>query len=304
MFVFVYHGLFAKFVDFLIPGGITLKNIMFHIAVAHSIFNVLNAFLFLPFVGGLEKLCKWLVPRRQGDIELGPQYLEKHLLETPSIALEQARLEIARMLGVASDSVSNASKGFFENHLSILKTVPKLEQAVDHLQSEITQYLVELSQRNLSEDESQELPVLIHSVNDAERIGDHAENIVELAERKIDQKLPFTDQAMKELHQIWGELEAMMKDVQEALKEDDVQLAEDVLARELRVNKLYDSFRRSHVNRLNEGRCNIISGVVFMDFIDNLEKIGDHLTNIAEGVKRKMRWGSHEDEPESEAAVA
>ncbi len=294
--IFVYNGWFVKAVDFIIPGQITAKNIMIHIAVANSAFKIINALVFLPFIGLLEKASIWLVPKKKGAIEMGPKFLEKHLLETPPIAIEQARRETVRMMGLASKSVSSAVKSFFENDLSALKPVAKLEQAVDNLQSAITQYLVELSQRVLSPEESQELPVLIHNVNDIERIGDHSENIVELTERKIDKKLPFSEEAISELRLMWNELNGMMIEAEEALRKNDSQMAENVLRREQRVNKFQSDLKKSHVNRLNSGACDIQSGVVFIDFVDNLEKIGDHLTNVAQGVIGEMRWRGYQGE--------
>lgn len=290
MLFFVYTGWFVKFVDFIIPGEITTRNIMFYIAVSHSLFNVTNTLVFLPFIGVLERVCIWAVPKKKGTVEMGPQYLERHLLNTPTIALEQARNETARMLGVASDSVSNAVKTFFDGDLSKLKLVTELEQAVDNLQSEITQYLVELFQKNLTQIESEELPVLIHNVNDVERIGDHSENIIELAERKIEKKMPFTDEAVKELTLMWNELHSMMIETERALKNNDIKIAQSVVAREERINRFQITLKKSHVNRLNEGKCNLKSGIVFLDLVDNLEKIGDHLCNIAEGVLGEMRW--------------
>ena len=290
MLFFVYTGWFVKFIDFIIPGEITLKNVMFHIAVAHSLFNVVNTLVLLPFIGTLEKICVWIVPKKKGAIEMGPQYLEKHLLNTPSIALEQARNETARMLGVASESVSIAVKSFFEDNLSTLKPVSEMEQAVDNLQTEITQYLIELSQRTLTQTQSEELPVLIHNVNDVERIGDHSENIVELAERKIEKKMPFSDEAIKELTLMWNELNSMMIETEQALKKNDSKIAENVLTREERMNRFQIELKKAHVNRLNEGKCNLKSGIVFLDMVDNLEKIGDHLSNIAQGVFGGMRW--------------
>ena len=137
-----------------------MKNIIFYIAVANSIFKITNAAVFLPFIGALEKACEWLVPRKKGMLEIGPQYLEKHLLETPPIAMEQARKETVRMIEMSSRSVSDAVRSFQEHDLNLLKQVPKLEQAVDNLQSSITQYLVELSQKDLSREVSEELPVM------------------------------------------------------------------------------------------------------------------------------------------------
>jgi len=303
MLIFVYNGWFVRLINFIIPGSITLKNIMFYIAVSHSLFNVVNTLIFLPFIGVLERTCTWLVPKKKGAVEMGPQFLEKHLLDTPTIAMEQARRETVRMLGVASGSVTAAVKIFLEEDLNAIKSVAEMEDAVDHLQSAITQYLIEISQRNLSELLSEELPVLIHSVNDVERIGDHAENIVELAERKIENKLPFSDEALRELQLMWNELHSMMIETERALEKNDPKIADNVLIREERLNQFQIDLKKSHVNRLNEGTCNLKSGIVFLDFVDNLEKIGDHLSNIAQGVSGQLRWKAHREPEKARVGV-
>ncbi len=290
MLIFVYTGWFVKSITFLIPGEITARNIMFYIAVAHSSFNVINTLVFLPFIGVLEKTSIWLVPKRKGAVEMGTQYLEKHLLDTPPIAIEQARKETVYMLSLACKSVSTSAKGFFENDRNALKPVSNLENVVDNLQTEITQYLVELSEREIPEEESEALPVLIHNVNDAERIGDHSENIVELAERKMEEKLLFSDEAMKDAGLMWDELNRMMIETEGTLKNNDIKTAESVLEREGKINQFQKDLKERHVRRLSDGKCDTQSGIVFMDFVDNLEKIGDHLTNIAEGVIGGMRW--------------
>ncbi|MDD4956580.1 MAG: Na/Pi cotransporter family protein [Candidatus Omnitrophica bacterium] len=290
MLVFVYTGWYEKAIYILVPGEVTLKNIMLYIAVAHSFFNVTNSLMFLPFIGFLERASVFMVPKKKGTLELGPQYLEVHLLDTPPIAMEQARRETVRMIGLARRSVAHSVKCFLGGDLNELRPVAKLEQAVDNLQSAITQYLVDLSQRNLGQEESEELPVLIHSVNDIERIGDHSENIVELAERKIEQKLPFSDEAIRELNLMWDELNSMMVETEDALRNSDSVMAESVLKREQKINRFQEDLKRSHVRRLNEGVCDLKAGIVFLDFVDNLEKIGDHLTNIAQGVVGEMRW--------------
>ena len=177
-----------------------------------------------------------------------------------------------------------------DNDLKALKPVSNLEQAVDNLQTAITQYLVELSQKPLSQEESEEIPVLIHSVNDIERIGDHAENILELSERKVEKKLPFTVEADKEVRSMWNELHSMMLETEEALRKNDISIAERVLNREQRINQFQVDLKKSHVRRLNKVECDLKSGIVFMDFVDNLEKIGDHLTNIAQAVVGDMKW--------------
>ena len=271
---------------------------MFHIAVANSLFKVVSAMVFLPFIGKLAQACEWLIPKKKGVIEMGPQYLEKHLLETPPIALEQARREAVRMTGLACSSVAYAVKSFFEKDIKPLVHVPNLEQAVDNLQSAITGYLIELSQRDLTPGESEVLPVLIHNVNDIERIGDHAENIAELSERVIEKKLSFSDEARGELHLMWNELNSMMIETEDALRGGDHEIARKALQREKILNKYQLDFKNSHVDRISRQMCDLESGVVFTDFIDNLEKIGDHLTNIDQGVLGEMRWQGREDDNE------
>ena len=295
MLIFVYTGTFVKFINFIIPGQITTKNVMFYIAVAHSTFNVVNTLVFLHFIGLLEKASIWLVPKRKGAVEMGTQYLEKHLLDTPPIAMEQARKEAVRMLDMALTSVRGAVRGFFDNDKNPLKPIPNLEQAVDNLQSEITQYLVELSQRELSQEESGELPVLIHSVNDIERIGDHSENIKELAESKIEEKLPFSEEATKGLSLMWEELKRMGEDTREALDSEDRAIAERVLEREERINDFQERLKQGHVDRLHKGQCDIRSGVVYIDMVDDLEKVADHLTNIAQGIIGEFKWQGKEE---------
>ncbi|MFH1846296.1 MAG: Na/Pi cotransporter family protein [Candidatus Omnitrophota bacterium] len=297
MMVLVMLGLFVKFIRFIIPGDITTANIMFYIAVSHSAFNVVNTIIFLPFIGFLEKASIWLVPKKKGAIEMGAQYLEKHLLDTPTIALEQVRKETVRMLSLAKDAVSSAAQSFIDNDKKGIRSIPNLEEAVDSLQSEITQYLVELSQRTLAHEESEELPVLIHNVNDIERIGDHSENIAELVELRSDEKLSFSDEAQKDLILMWEELQNMIKETQTALKNNDSIIAEKVVKeREQNINKYQCDLKKKHVDRLSNGVCDLKTGIVFIDFVDNLEKVGDHLANIAQGILGSMRWEGYREE--------
>ena len=288
--IFVYNGWFIRLVDFVIPGELTLKNIMLHIAVAHSTFNVFNALVFLPLIGVLERVTVFLVPKRAGMVELGPQYLEKHLLATPSVAMQQARNEMIYMLGVANKSLTLAVKAFLDANLKNIDKVATYERATDTLQSEITQYLIELSQKELTEEESREIPVLIHNVNDIERLGDHSENIAELAMSRIEDKLVFSEVAAKELQAMWVQIEKMMKETEEALRNNDPAIAQRAVQREGRINELHQKYKESHIDRLNTGACALTSNFIFIDLLDNMEKIGDHLTNVAQAVIGRMQW--------------
>lgn len=282
----VWLGWYARAIRFIVP----MDNPLFLIAGAHTVFNVFNTLIFLPLTGLLARISVKLVPGKPGEVEVTPRYLEKHLLDTPPLALDQARKEIIRMTELAREAVNDAMKGFLSGDLKSLNRVAPKEEAIDNLQSEITQYLVELSQKNLSREESQELPVLLHSVNDIERVGDHAENLMELAQRKLEGKLPFSEQALGEIKAMFREIDNMMGEVMEAFEKGDAQLAKRALKREDRLNQLQIEFRQHHIQRLNEGSCKVLSGIVFLDFVNNLEKIGDHLTNVAQAVMGSLRW--------------
>ncbi len=284
--IFIYLGI----IDLIIPGHITTSNIMLYIAIAHSIFNISNAIIALPLIGLLERISIKTVPGKPDLVEAAPQYLEKHLLDTPTVALEQATREIIRMGHLAQQAVNDAMDGFFANNSKTLSQVAPREEAIDNLQKEITRYLVDLSQRNLSMEESEKLPVLLHTVNDIERIGDHSENLVELGIRAIEQKLPFTSQAITELKEMYEEANNMLSETIGALENHDSALAKRALKREEALNQLQIELRQNHVQRLNEGACQLLSGLVFLDYVANLEKIGDHLTNIAQAIMGGLRW--------------
>ena len=152
----------------------TSSDVMRQVANSHTLFNVLNAAVFIGFVGPIARLVRRIVPGATEQIQVEPKYLEKHLLDTPFIAIEQAKKEIVRMANLAEQAVRDSSLAFFRGDTSYLKTVPVLEEGLDHLQREITQYLVELARRSLTKVQSEELPVLLHTINDIERVGDHA----------------------------------------------------------------------------------------------------------------------------------
>jgi phosphate:Na+ symporter len=132
--------------------------------------------------------------------------------------------------------------------------------------------------------------VLLHTVNDLERIGDHAVNVVEITERKIEKKLTFSDLALDEIGQLRQEIEQMFDSIIGALESNDIKASKNALANENKINRMQLDFRRSHVQRMSEGICSAETGLVFIDLIDNIEKIGDHLTNIAQAIIGGLQW--------------
>ncbi len=260
------------------------------IAVSHTMFNVINSLWFLPFAGIVELIVTRLVRPRKGEIADRSVVLEEHLLDTPALALQQARREILRMIREARAALVSASEAFMNDDRKKIDLTRKLEDLLDEYQFQITSYLVTLSRRELDEEVSVELPILLHMVNDLERVGDHALNIVEITERKVDTKCCFTDEARAEATELFAEAFAMFDHILEALGKNDRQAAHRALTNESQLNKMQVKFRRNHVQRMTTGACTAESGVIFIDIVDNVEKIGDHLTNIAESVIGGVQW--------------
>jgi len=291
---FVHFGLFGALVDLVSPWKLGPSTIAMSIAVAHTVFNVVNSAIFLPLTGQLARLVVRLVPEKARDAAMSPVVLEKHLLDTPEIALEQAKREMVRMAKTAKRGLRLSITGIVGGNFRKLQTVREIEDFTDVFQLEITSYLSALSSRHLSDAVSVELPVLLHAVNDLERIGDLAVNIVEIAERKIDQKLVFSDFALDEADKLKRQVEQMFDRIIAALEQEDMEAAKAALENERRLNAMQLEFRRSHVERMRDGLCTPEGGLIFIDLVDNIEKIGDHLTNIAQAAIGGLQWAGVE----------
>jgi len=290
MLPLVWIGLFGKAVNFITPWELSQSTIMAEIAFAHSMFNVFNAIVFTAIVGWLEAIVTKIVPVTEEELAQRPVVLEKHLLDTPVIALEQAKREIVRMARTAQRAIKRSINGIIDDDRKELESVREIEDFIDVFQLEITSYLTALSRRQLSDEVSIELPVLLHTVNDLERIGDHGVNIVEIAERKIEQKLSFSDSALAEADQLRKEAEQMFDYIVTALEHSDIKAAKSALANETNLNQMQIDFRRSHVQRMSDGVCSPQAGLIFIDLVDNIEKVGDHLTNIAQAIIGGLQW--------------
>ena len=219
---------------------------------------------------------------------------DEAVLDTPVIALNQTSREIVRMAKVSKEAVNQAIEGLGEDDAKKLEMTRKTEDAIDRFQYEITLYLTSLSRRELSEELSGKLPVLLHTVNDLERVGDHAVNIAEVAERKIEQKLSFSDSAQTEAARLKDEINQMFDYIIAALEKNDIEVAKSALVNEEHLNGMQMEFRRSHVQRMTDGICIPEAGLIFIDLVDNIEKIGDHLTNIAQAVIGGLQWNGME----------
>ncbi|MFO7636094.1 MAG: Na/Pi cotransporter family protein [Clostridia bacterium] len=274
--------LFERLILFITPA---LAGVSRQIANAHTVFNVLNTLIWLPFIGILAKLVTWISPGEDLLIENRPLYLDDKMLSSPSIAMNLATQELARMASITYEMMETAEKAFINNDMISAKKVHEIEDTVDILQNEIVHYLSKLlSTATLTEHQSIRLTGLMHVVSDIERIGDYCDNIAESAEIKYEKGLPFSDEAIVEITDAFNIVTDMVKLSIDALSQYDAILAKRVLSDEYLIDDLEMRLRAAHIDRLNKGYCNIHSGITFVELIHNLERIGDHCNNIAEAV--------------------
>lgn len=276
-------GPFTSFIAFLAETW--SLNPKMTIAFAHGIFNVSNVIIQLPFIGGLAWIVTKLVPGDDTVIEYKAQHLDPVLIEQSSaIALGQSKKEVVRMAELAE-------KGLLET-LQFVKTKQKrhaelayqFEEAINNLDRKITEYLVQISSNSLSSQDSEVHSVLMSTVRDIERMGDHMENIIELTEFQVANRVKMSDLAMQDLDDMFQLTLETVKESFEALEKHDIELAKDVVLKEEKIDKMERQLRKKHIIRLNEGKCEPSAGIVFVDIISNLERIGDHAVNIAETV--------------------
>ena len=280
----------GAFIEILCPWELGESTIAVSIAVAHTVVKTIEAVMFLPLTRLLEKVVVTMIKGTPDDLEARPVILEENLLGTPEIALEQAKREIVQMAKTSKAALMHSIESMLGDDRKKIEMVRQTEDFIDMIQLEITSYLTALSQRQISDEASKTLPVLLHTVNDLERIGDHAVNIVEIAERKIDQKLVFSDSAMSEAQELEMEISQMFGYVIAALKVNDLDAAKAAIGIEKKINQMQIDFRRNHVQRMTDGNCSPVKGLIFIDLVDNVEKIGDHLTNIAQAVIGGLQW--------------
>jgi len=217
--------------------------------------------------------------------------LQEHLLATPSIAMEQVIREIKRMAKLARLGVEYAQKGFFENNEVMLKKSSEIENALDDYQHAVTGYLVRISEKHLATRESNEYPVLLHTVNDLEKIGDYSDNIVKHAYHKIKDNLVFDEQGIAYISKMFEKVYEMFDIVINALEARNSGKAREALGIEDEIDFMKIECRKEGIARLKVCTGNAETEIILMDLARNIEKVADHLLNIAEAVGKELQWG-------------
>jgi phosphate:Na+ symporter len=274
---------FTAFIEF-IQGSLGLNEKMV-IAFAHGAFNVTNTLIQLPFIAGLAWLVTRLIPGEDSYVDYKAKQLDPVFIQqSPSIALGAAKEEVIRMGQLVLKGLEEAKNYLDTGNGNHAEIALQLEDAINNLDHKITGYLVELSAAPLNEHESRKHNNLMDMVRDFERLGDHFENIIELGEYQVNNKVKMSEDAKENINDMYTLVISTLSEVIDALDQDDWKLAEDVMKKEERIDLLERKYRKQHILRVNEGRCSAQAGIVFVDIIINLERMGDHCVNIAESI--------------------
>lgn len=253
------------------------------IAWAHTLFNVINTIILLPFAPLLVKFVMKIMPEVYTEEELDYSLaIDDRILETPYIAIAQIKHEIVHMGKLAETSFSTAMTGFINDDKDKISSVFKYEEKINIMEHEILEYLVKISNSAVSGEQRKKIDVLFNTVNDIERIGDHAENIAELAEYKKKHQLQFSGEANAELVNMSEVAKKAIKTALNSIDIEDENEANKVISIEERIDVLERSLRKKQIRRLSDGACQPRAGVVYLDVISNIERVGDHAMNIAE----------------------
>ena len=261
------------------PVILTQQATFFGIAVLHSVFNLLCTILLLPMSGFLETLAKHLIPDAKQPEKMSE--LDTRLLATPSIALKRCYEVTADMAQTAVLSMKNAIHTLYEYLPKLAETIREQEDKTDHYEDILGTYLVQLSTKQISENDSAEAAKLLKIIGDYERIADHAVNILESAEEMRQKGFAFTDEAKSELSVLTAAVCEILDLTLSAFLNNDLENAAMVEPLEQVIDQLKEQMRTNHIIRLQQGSCSIGAGFVLSDLLTNLERTSDHCSNIA-----------------------
>ena len=257
---------------------------MAQIAISHIVFNVVSTVVLFPFAKLLVKLSCLIVPGKDdSESEMHCRFIDDRLLNTPPFAVMQVGKEVARMAKLARDNFETSAYALINRSDKDLNKVMEKEEVINYLNHHITSYLVKLNALDITDSDSDYIARVFHAINDIERVGDHATNLAEAAERNIGDGLTFSDAARDELNQLCGSVINLLDRSIEAF---DRQSLGDGEAKELsdleeHIDDLTLTCQDAHIFRLNRKECNTEAGMLYLNTITDFERVGDHAINIA-----------------------
>lgn len=254
----------------------------FGIALAHTIFNLFTTAILLPFTKQLEAIARFFV--KDTDEKENYAFIDERLLNTPSMAIFECNEIALRMSEMTKTTVEKAVRLVQNYDEKVAKEIRKTENKLDYYEDGLGTFLVKLSGKELSENDSRQVSKMLHTISDFERIGDHAVLIMNAAEEMKSKGATFSQHANEELRTLESAISEIMEMTLDAYRRNDVQMAAKVEPLEQVIDRLILKIRSRHINRLKDGRCTIEHGMLLSDLLNNYSRISDHCSNVAVAV--------------------
>ena len=255
------------------------------IAFAHGTFNITNTIIQFPFIGALAFIVTKLIPGEDEVVKYEPLYLDEQLIkQAPSIALGNAKKELLHLGNYAAKVFDLSYDYIINSNEKVAEKGHKTEEAINTIDEKLTRYLISLSGEALSQKESEVLTNILDSSRDLERIGDHAEALLNLNDYLQRKNVQFSEAALEELAEIYLKTSDFVKDALESVENNDLEKAQALIERHEDINNMERVLRKTHIKRLNNGECSTQAGVNFIDIISHYTRVSDHAMNLAEKV--------------------
>ena len=256
------------------------------IANIHTLFNIVTTVAFMPFSGLLTRLAELTI--RKGSSEREPMddtiELDQRFLLAPSLAISKCGEVLEKMITYATQNYLEAITLFGRYDQKAVERINEREAAIDKMEDRVNNYLVQISENEITDQESKEVTMLLRLVTEFERIGDYAINLMERAEVLYDKQAKFSEHAMEELTIIGAAVEEILQLAGEAFHNRSETIACMVEPLEETIDTMEDTLKLQHIHRLKNGLCTIDAGLVFLETLTNLERISDHCSNVAVGI--------------------
>lgn len=262
-------------------------HLRLQIAFSHIVFNVVTTAVLLPLSSLLERMACLLVPGE--DVQKEPmrlEYFDQLLFSTPPVAVQQLFREVQRMAGLALSNFDFAMQYYFAPKDLPLDDFENREEVIDFLNDEITQSLIEVEALPLNATDTHLAGSLFHVVNDLERIGDHSMNIVEIGQTRKREEIRFSHKAEHEIEELAALVTSMLQKSLHIVNKQitDTEITGEVHELETQVDAMSEALADHHVQRVRNKKCTPKNGMLYLDMLNNLERIADHANNLADSV--------------------
>lgn len=282
--IFIFPVAFAgKYIEIFLSKLVPKTE--WQIAIFHMCFNLITTLLLVPFLKYLVKLACLIVPdKKRAEVDSN-EILDERLLKTPAIAVGQTRKEVVRMGQLAFANYKRSLDMLLSYNVENKEEFDATEKEINALNKYITQFLIKLSSQSISEIDEKKVSSFYHVTSDIERIGDYAENITEFAEQMVNAGAKFSEHATEEIREMDLHLSELYKNVETAFANHNLDNMAVIEAEEDATDNICKVMHASHIRRTNEGRCTSEAGSIYLQLAVNMERIGDHMFNIANSVK-------------------